>query len=197
MFAARYASLIAAQRPVWSEAEGFDAHAVACAMASAPCDCAAALPDSLGLSGRDTEALLAALFPALLRGAILAFDRGAPRMDCEETDMLAGLLEAHRAGASPASRWLARIIARRALEPGHLWLALGLSDRGELRRLLARHFPVLAARNTGDMRWKKFFYRELCASQGYVACPVPDCRDCSTFAECFGPEDGVSLMAAA
>ncbi len=195
MFAERYATLRASQRPTWTEGEAFDAHVFACAVASGDHACACRLPRSMGLSGREAERLMARIFPALMRGDIRV-DREAPPVACEDTDMLAELLLANRAGRSEKEAWLARIIARRALEPGHLWQALGLFDRAELRRLLETHFPALALRNTGNMRWKKFFYRELCATQGYVACPVPECRDCTSFAECFGVEDGASLMAA-
>lgn len=40
---------------------------------------------------------------------------------------------------------------------GHLWQDLGLFNRGELSRLLATHFPTLAAGNTQNMKWKKPF----------------------------------------
>jgi nitrogen fixation protein NifQ len=194
MFAARYATLIAAQQPAATPAMAFDAHALACALASADAD-SASLPQSLGLSGRAVDGMMARVFPWLFRSGIL-FDHAAPAPACEECAMLADLLIAHRAGVSEAETWFAHIIARRALEPGHLWQAMGLFERAELRQLIERHFPTLAARNTANMRWKKFFYRELCAHQGFTACPVPDCRDCTSWAECFGPEDGDSRLAA-
>jgi nitrogen fixation protein NifQ len=195
LFATRYATLIAAQQPAWSEAMAFDAHVFACVLASGPAEEPGALPAAMGLSGREAEALMARVFPYLLRGDILV-DRYAPKPACDETDMLAELLIAHRAGDSGHELWFARILARRCLEPGHLWQALGLFSRAELRRVLETHFPALAARNFANMRWKKFLYRELCATQGYSACPVPDCRDCSTWSECFGPEEGVARLAA-
>lgn len=192
-FGTRYATLIAAQRPAISEAMAFESHVFACAVASAPASDPSALPAAMGLSGTEAETLMARVFPCLLRGDIHV-DRNAPQPDCEETDMLAGLLIAHRAGQSDYELWLARIVARRALEPGHLWQSLGLFNRAELRRLLETHFPALAARNTNNMRWKKFFFRELCTQQGYVACPVPNCRDCATYSECFSVEHGLSLL---
>ena len=184
---ARPAPPFAAWPPVAPPLDPHDARLLARVLANAPDG--ADLPESLGLSGPETADLLLALGRAAIPAGSPIFDAGAPRAPCEDTDTLAGLLEAHAAGHGPATAWLARIVARRALEPGHLWQALGLADRGDLRFLLERHFPTLAARNVANMRWKKFFFRELCAGQGYVACLVPDCRDCSSQPECFGPED--------
>jgi nitrogen fixation protein NifQ len=87
------------------------------------------------------------------------------------------------------------MIARRAVEPNHLWEDLGLRDRSELTRLLARHFGPLAVRNTRNMRWKRFFYRMLCEDDGLVMCSTPVCTHCNDFALCFGDESGESRMA--
>ena len=77
----------------------------------------------------------------------------------------------------------------------HLWQDLGLFNRGDLSRLLARHFPVLHAGNTKNMRWKKFFYRRLCEIEGFSLCTAPHCSVCVDFASCFGDEDGLSRLA--
>lgn len=92
---------------------------------------------------------------------------------------------------------LPTVIARRAMRPDHLWQDLGLFDRGDLTRLLARHFPTLHAGNTANMRWKKYFYRKLCEAEGFSLCTAPSCSVCADFASCFGSEDGESRMAAA
>ncbi len=81
------------------------------------------------------------------------------------------------------------------MRPDHLWQDLGLFDRGELNRLLARHFPALHAGNTANMRWKKYFYRKLCEAEGFALCTAPSCTVCADFASCFGAEDGESRMA--
>lgn len=109
--------------------------------------------------------------------------------------MVCDLLLAHRSTPGREGRWLAAMIARRAVEPNHLWEDLGLRDRGELSRLLGRHFAPLAARNTRNMRWKRFFYRTLCESDGLVMCSTPVCSSCGDFELCFGQEDGEGRLA--
>ena len=44
------------------------------------------------------------------------------------------------------------------------------------------------------MKWKKFFYRQLCQSEGVVICKSPVCSACEDFAQCFGQEEGASLL---
>ena len=53
---------------------------------------------------------------------------------------------------------------------------------------MQRHFPRLAALNSRDMKWKKFFYRLLCDRAGIPICKSPNCADCCDYAFCFGPE---------
>ena len=50
------------------------------------------------------------------------------------------------------------------------------------------NFPELARANTGDMKWKKFLYRQFCAAEGIYVCPAPSCGVCKDYAKCFGPE---------
>jgi nitrogen fixation protein NifQ len=58
---------------------------------------------------------------------------------------------------------------------------------------MQRHFRPLAARNRSDMKWKKFFYRTLCAEDGIVVCKAPNCEICSDVDACFGGEPGEPL----
>jgi nitrogen fixation protein NifQ len=76
-----------------------------------------------------------------------------------------------------------------------LWQDLGLRDRGELSQLMKRHFRLLAARNSGDMKWKKFLYRMICRDAGYSLCTAPSCAECTDFENCFGDESGESRLA--
>lgn len=73
----------------------------------------------------------------------------------------------HAAGDSAESHRIAEWVASSAVQPGHLWRSMGFSDRGELRSLLETHFPTLAAGNTKDMRWKKYFYKRMCGWPGF------------------------------
>ncbi|SIS74333.1 nitrogen fixation protein NifQ [Phaeovulum vinaykumarii] len=83
---------------------------------------------------------------------------------------------------------IAQILARRAQEPRHLWEDLGLPDRARLGRLIARHFPRLHAANVNNMRWKRFFYRQICGTGAARLCPAPNCEACPEKTACFAPD---------
>ena len=122
--------------------------------------------------------------------------RTAPqRRPATSSKWCATCCSAHRSLAGSETDWLAAIVARRALEPNHLWEDLGLRARAELTRLLERHFAPLAAKNTRNMRWKRFFYRTLCEDDGFVLCATPTCTGCGDFETCFGEETGESRLA--
>ncbi|QSR85209.1 nitrogen fixation protein NifQ [Methylacidimicrobium sp. B4] len=89
---------------------------------------------------------------------------------------------------SEETRWIAHALAAACLADDHLWQDLGLPDRKALSRLLERHFRPLRDQNVGDMRWKKFFYRQLCERAGFQACKAPSCRECTDYAICFGKD---------
>ncbi|CAO3421083.1 nitrogen fixation protein NifQ [Azospirillum endophyticum] len=110
----------------------------------------------------------------------------------EEADLRAFLVE-HGADGTDEERWLAAILARRSLEPNHLWQDMGFHDRSELNAMFRRHFPALVAMNAGDMKWKKFFYRQLCEREGLVLCKSPNCEVCDDVEVCFGEEAGDPL----
>lgn len=185
-----YADLRAADRPIGDADAAFDQHVLAAILAIA-----AAEPDGLaagtGLAPAALDPLLATFFPALPRAA-LAYGAVSARSD--EENLLVELLTDHAADTEAAA-WLAVLVARRAMRPDHLWQDLGLNDRAELGRLLARHFPTLAAGNSNNMRWKKYFYRVLCEAEGFVLCTAPSCAVCCDFSACFGAEDGMSRLA--
>jgi nitrogen fixation protein NifQ len=117
--------------------------------------------------------------------------------EAEEQGWVRDLMMRGRSTPGDASRWLAAIIARRALEAAHLWEDLGLPDRPTLRRLMERHFAPLAARNTQNMRWKRFFYRCLCEEDGLSHCTSPTCSACPEVPNCFAPESAEAIMAQA
>lgn len=193
-FAHHYAALRSAVRPSSDEADAFDGHVLAAILAAAMTEAEAAdvhLCDGLGLSMAETKCLFDHHFPSYTA----KLDGHVPSVPLEEELLLIDLLLAHRSGPEPVSGWLATLIARRAMRPDHLWQDLGLNDRGELNRLLARHFRTLHAGNTGNMRWKKYFYRVLCEAEGFSLCAAPSCAVCTDFNDCFGVEDGLSRLA--
>ncbi len=117
-----------------------------------------------------------------------------PARNMAEQDLF-DLLWMYSGSASPLQRHFAIMIARRSQRPNHLWQDLGLANRGELSLLMERHFPRLAQKNSADMKWKKFFQRMTCSSEGFRLCAAPVCDECDDFETCFGDEDGESLMA--
>lgn len=147
----------------------------------------------LGLARRDVAAILAALPDLAVVVGDLAL--GADHVPDEEEDQVRLLLTISLADEGDDGRRMAAIMARRAMEPDHLWQDMGLACRGDLSALIAELFPALHARNTRSMRWKKFFYRELCEAEGFVLCAAPSCGACADHAACFGPEDGESRLA--
>jgi len=170
----------------------FDRHVLASILAVASTE-NGAVAERAGLAAVDLASLMAHWFPAACGLGLACADACAAEDD--ETAMVRDLLLMHRSSESETSRWLAAMIARRAMEPNHLWEDLGLRDRSELTRLLSRHFAPIASRNTQNMRWKRFFYRALCESDGFVMCTTPVCTECRDFDLCFGDESGESRMA--
>jgi len=177
------------------QGDPFDRHLFACAIAIALVDPDRSLAAGLGLSAENLAALIGLHFPqapGLLSG-LDQDDDGAAPASLEEPDLRELLLN-HRSHGYIAEEWLAHIIARRSLESNHLWQDLGLTGRPDLSLLMMRHFAPLAARNQTDMKWKKFFYRELCEQEGVALCKSPVCDTCCDFVQCFGAEEGVSLL---
>lgn len=128
---------------------------------------------------------LALIDPRWRDGGALA--QAGERHD-EYQDVRALLLDGARE-TTPEVVELAACVARACLGDDHLWHDLGLPERAALSALLHAHFPMLAARNVNNMRWKKFFYNQLCAQVGIRACRAPSCGVCANLDECFGSED--------
>jgi nitrogen fixation protein NifQ len=194
-FARHYAALRLAACPAHDEAEAFDSHVLAAILAAALTEAetpGVGLADGLGLAPAEIDRLVGRCFP---RHPLAGLEDGVASRPSEEETLLADLLLVHRCGPEPIAGWLAVLIARRTMRPDHLWQDLGLNDRGELNRLLARHFRTLHAGNTGNMRWKKYFYRVLCEAEGFSLCTAPSCAVCTDFNDCFGAEDGLSRLA--
>lgn len=122
--------------------------------------------------------------PALRRQDALLADLLAPRR--RECDQLAAWLRQYM---TPAASPMHQSIAGASMSFNHLWQDLGLSSRGELRLLMTDCFAPLVEMNVRNMRWKKFFYRQVClAREGEFACRSPSCEECSEIAYCFAPE---------
>jgi nitrogen fixation protein NifQ len=150
-----------------------------------------ALPPWLGLELPTFCQLMAHHFPGVSPDVLSATDGGQPlpHLRHDERADLVALLLAQRADNSPSEVWMAQIIAAGCMGNDHLWQDLGLWDRVELTALLQRNFPVLTARNVYDMKWKRFFYKQLCAVAVVNLCRAPSCEVCVDYSLCFGAED--------
>lgn len=103
----------------------------------------------------------------------------------QEYDDLLALLNEHAREPSEEILAVARWIAFSCMGENHLWEDLGLPERPALTSLIGECFPRLRALNLQNMRWKKFFYKQLCNRAQVFACRAPTCDQCSEFALCF------------
>lgn len=153
------------------------------------------LPRTLGLSEKAFQTLLNRHFPRCHLPPSL-YDRPLDINRIPELDDLRQLL---KAGVTPLNndnafdlaeeqQWLIEIVLHACMGNDHLWQDLGLWSRQALSQLLQQNFEPLAARNTQNMKWKKFFYKQLCSQEGIYVCRAPSCQVCSDYHNCFGEE---------
>jgi nitrogen fixation protein NifQ len=147
-----------------------------------------------GLDAAELDALLADYFPGAHElGPLLHGWReeavATPRPAEDEFDDIVALLLANQSLVSADSRWLACAIATASMADNHLWQDLGLPSRNELNLLMLTRYTALKLKNSGDMKWKKFFYRELCEAAEVPICKSPTCGVCSDYTLCFGREE--------
>ncbi|KAF0138449.1 MAG: nitrogen fixation protein NifQ [Rhodospirillaceae bacterium] len=165
----------------------FDGYVFACTLAVAAAE-PRPLTEGLGLARSTLEEMLACHFSH----AVALLDdlppNASPGVDAlEEPDLRRFLLD-HRSMGTVQEEWLSHVIARRSLGMNHLWQDMGLSNRSDVSALLERHFHPLATKNAGSMKWKKFFYRQLCLQEDVLVCKSPVCEACDDFSLCFGDE---------
>lgn len=170
----------------------FDRHVLASILAVAASE-GGKLPAQAGVTEADLGDILSHCFAA--RRIEPLSDGVEKHVDADEIEIVRDLLLANRSSEGDCGRWLASMIARRAMEPNHLWEDLGLRERSELTRLIARHFAPLARRNDKNMRWKRFIYRMMCENDGFVMCSTPVCTNCADYELCYGAETGSSRVA--
>ncbi|TNE77877.1 MAG: nitrogen fixation protein NifQ [Gammaproteobacteria bacterium] len=159
------------------------------------------LPMWLGLAPLEFQQLISGYFPDQRqwlfpdKGNLPAgIERGQLRQQLlelrrEEWLELRDLLLGARSGYSELETYMANIVAAGCLGGDHLWRDLGLPSRAALRELLMLNFAPLAQTNHADMKWKKFFYKQLCEQQGGYVCRAPSCQECKAYDDCFGAED--------
>ncbi len=148
-----------------------------------------ALPDYMGLEPDQFNKLKNNYFqdsflPELAPSGIYNdFDRMLERED------LINLLTRYSKANTLEINWVIGIIVAGCLGNDHLWQDLGLWSRSQLTALLHFNFPELAAKNSMDMKWKKFLYKQLCEEEGLYVCRAPSCNVCIDYAKCYGPEE--------
>ncbi len=161
---------------------------LACILASWSCGLGG-LPFCLGLEPEQFHAMLDYHYPGF---EALQLEQPQVHLDSDrwhERNELLTLLLRDRAGKSESEEWIAGIVSTACMAQDHLWQDLGLWSRKDLSSLLQQNFPALAARNDRDMKWKKFFYKQLCNAEGIYTCRSPSCEVCADYQECFGPEE--------
>lgn len=147
------------------------------------------LPDFLGLEPPQFETICAVFFSGLdipseaFSGSVLDYTR------MSEKDDLINLLKMHAREKTEDIDWVIGMIVSSCLGNDHLWQDLGVWQRGELTAFLTYNFPTLARRNSKDMKWKKFLYKQLCETEGIYLCRAPSCEVCSDYSNCFGSEE--------
>ncbi len=163
--------------------------ALAGALASAAAGVIQAPSPALGLDGPRFRTLLERHFPNLDAGVCPGHCEGCRPLRADEFDDLVALLMAHRAHDGDEVEWLAHAIASACMGGDHLYQDMGLPNRQALSDLLSRHFTRLFEKNVGNMKWKKFFYKQLCDQAEVRVCQAPSCQVCDDYLNCFGPED--------
>lgn len=149
-----------------------------------------------GLSPAELAGLLASLFPGARAGTAPAIAdlwtqwhayaaRGPAYPQPDFTRLLRVLLDAC-GGPAATTPWVSRVLAHACLRPDHLWRDLGMAGRQDVTALLTRHYPELAARNTSNLRWKKFLAYSAFAHAGLPAQPAPGCAKCEDHGLCYG-----------
>ena len=142
-----------------------------------------------GLNEDGFRNLLNTFFPGLDCPNGTTRDDPLKLFEYDEFDDIVALLLSHRAYGEEMESWLAHAIATASMGENHLGQDMGLPNRTVLSALMQKHFPSLAALNDQDMKWKKFFYRQLCELAGVLICKSPRCAECCDYRICFGPED--------
>ncbi len=170
-------------------ASGLQNDHVLATMLASQCAGEGELPYRLGLLPADYEQMMACHFPTVqLPMSFMIWSENFPDRQ-DEIAELSTLILNHRADESAETQWMANILTAGCMGGNHLWQDLGLWSRKDLSALIVTNFPQLAARNDKDMKWKKFFYKQLCIAEGIYVCRSPSCEVCPDYSDCFSPED--------
>jgi nitrogen fixation protein NifQ len=150
--------------------------------------------EALGLSRDALKTIMGRYFPGIDPGILKNNSPPAQGVPLKPNAEVLAILLSHvpkdeDGGDNRTPEWLARILAARAAQPGHLWTAMGFFERPELTAAIRRHLPSLAAANSQGMRWKRYLFKQVCDLHGAVLCKSPNCGTCSDRALCFDQEE--------
>lgn len=106
----------------------------------------------------------------------------------DETEDLEKLFLEHRCCTEAPADWASQVLVAGCMGGDHLWQDMGFWSRQDLSDFISAFFPTLAEKNIHDMKWKRFFYKQLCEQEGIHACRAPSCQVCADYNYCFGPE---------
>lgn len=146
------------------------------------------MPRWLGLARSEFRTMMWHLFSG---ADIKQFDDYGKDVDLERSDEYDDLRQLFlgQGVADPRiNEWVADILIAGCMGGDHLWQDLGLWSRKDLSDLIRSAFAPLADKNIHDMKWKKFFYKQLCNQEGIYTCRAPSCQVCADYKSCFGPE---------
>ena len=146
------------------------------------------LPHALGLGEEQFDSLLRARFQGYSLSSIVPSGKSLDFSRMLEKQDLEVFLRQFAARQNQETEWLIAIIVAACLGSDHLWQDMGLWSRNELSAMIGHNFPELAARNSRDMKWKKFIYKQLCEAEGLYVCRAPSCEVCVDYPDCFGEE---------
>ena len=152
----------------------------------------------MGLSRDKFAELLECYFPGssgeiFAAGFEEAYAAHVSPLASEFEDMVTLLLE-HRSDDAKSNAWLAHAVASGCMGSDHLYHDMGLPDRRTLSALLERYFTALFQKNVSNMKWKKFFYKQLCDKAEIMMCPARNCQSCADYKNCFAPEEAVPAL---
>ncbi len=148
-----------------------------------------AMPLYLGLNLDVFRSMMDYHFPSLPQLSLPTQVASVQAERLPELDDLRALLHQHHSQPTPDAGWMVEIVCAACMGNDHLWQDLGLWSRKDLSTLMFDNFQTLAAKNTQDMKWKKFLYKQLCEAEGIYVCRAPSCEVCVDYTVCFNTTD--------
>jgi len=168
---------------------GFKNDHILATMLASSCVGEGNMPARLGLRAMEYETLMAAHFPMVSLPLSFMAEQTDLAERQDEAEELSVLLSTHALDETEETHWMANILVAGCMGGSHLWEDMGFWSRKDLSKMIQDNFPELAKKNDKDMKWKKFFYKQLCIAEGISVCRSPSCEVCPDYSDCFSPEE--------